>query len=216
MIKEHHLKIERTARYFSLGEPSDAVEEVWFVLHGYGFLGGGFLSRFESLQRPERLIIAPEALNRFYLRGFFGKVGATWMTKEDRLSEIEDYVGYLDKLAGVILSELGNRDRRVVVLGFSQGTATAGRWLSMGEIEADRLIIWAGGLPPDLDYVTYKQKLNSSRLTLVYGTNDEYLSAKDIDAEKTRLTALGLKYDVYSFDGGHDIEPDLLARITDK
>ncbi len=213
MINEHHLKVERTARYFSLGNMSDSIEEVWFVLHGYGFLGDGFLKRFEALEQENRLIIAPEAMNRFYLRGFFGKVGATWMTREDRLNEIDDYVGYLDRLSQTIFSQLKRPPKRTMILGFSQGTATASRWLSMGNVEADRLIIWAGGLPPDLDYEKHRDKINRARPALVFGTADEYISREDFDKEVARLTELKINFSSHEFDGGHEIEPALLAQI---
>ena len=36
--------------------------------------------------------MAPEGLSRFYLEGFSGKVGATWMTREDRLNDIDNYL----------------------------------------------------------------------------------------------------------------------------
>src|ERR1051325_10016453 len=45
-----------------------------------------------------RRLVAPEGLSRFYLseRATERRVGASWMTREDRLAEIADYLGYLD------------------------------------------------------------------------------------------------------------------------
>jgi hypothetical protein len=45
-----------------------------------------------------RIIIAPEGLSRFYRKGFSGDVVASWMTKDDRLDDMEDYVRYLNDL----------------------------------------------------------------------------------------------------------------------
>src|SRR5258705_7905505 len=89
------MTVSRMARYFTIGRPD---REVWFVLHGYGQLAARFLSRFEPLDDGGRLIVAPEALSRFYLTEDSAerRVGASWMTREDRLTEIEDYVQYLE------------------------------------------------------------------------------------------------------------------------
>ena len=97
-IKEHNIIVQKSARYFTLGYPSDKIKSIWFVLHGYGNLASEFINSFEIINDGENYIIAPEALNKFYLKGFYGKVGATWMTKENRENEINDYVNLLDSV----------------------------------------------------------------------------------------------------------------------
>ena len=103
------------------------------------------------------MIVAPEALNRFYLSreggraGASARVGATWMTREDRLAEIDDYVRYLDDLHREITEGQQRKNVRVTALGFSQGTATAARWLVHGTARIDRLVLWAGLLPPEIE-----------------------------------------------------------------
>src|SRR5881409_4124826 len=97
-MHEHHLSVSRTARYFTLGESSRAVGEVWFACHGYGQLAARFLEKLRVLDDGTRYLVAPEGLSRFYLteRTTERRVGASWMTREDRLAEIADYVRYLD------------------------------------------------------------------------------------------------------------------------
>ena len=62
--------------------------------HGYGQLGASFSKALEPLEGDARVIAVPEALNRFYLddpakrHGPDSPVGATWMTREDRLTDI--------------------------------------------------------------------------------------------------------------------------------
>src|SRR5206468_3354730 len=73
--------------------------------------------------------------------------GASWMTREDRLHEIDDYVRYLD----AVHAQVASGKARVTALGFSQGTATACRWAAFGSARIDRLIVWGGEVPPDLD-----------------------------------------------------------------
>jgi len=128
-VEEHHLSVPRSARYFTIGADPRTAREIWFVFHGYGQLAGRFLRHFVSLDDGQRAVVAAEGLSRFYLESDArDKVGASWMTREDRLAEIDDYVHYLD----VVFAEV-TRERPpaggIHVLGFSQGTATASRWL---------------------------------------------------------------------------------------
>src|SRR5437868_12076424 len=92
-MQEHFLDTTRTARYFTLGDPVSAAE-LWFVGHGYGQLASRFLERFRGIDVEGRCIVAPEGLSRFYLTDTptERRVGASWMTREDRLHEIDDYV----------------------------------------------------------------------------------------------------------------------------
>src|SRR5207247_6761190 len=99
-VHEHHLSVAKTARYVALGERSGGVAQVWFACHGYGQLAGRFLEKLRVLDDGTRYLVAPEGLSRFYLSEHptERRVGASWMTREGRLAEIEDYVRYLDAL----------------------------------------------------------------------------------------------------------------------
>ena len=66
---EHHITVERSARYVTLGPRDGTAREIWFALHGYGQLAGDFIRLFGALDDGTRAIVAPEALNRFYLVG---------------------------------------------------------------------------------------------------------------------------------------------------
>ena len=65
------------------------------------------------------MVLFPEAMNRFYLHGYKGRVGATWMTSEDRLTDIEDNISYLEELTKQTLDKHPTIEK-VNVLGFSQ------------------------------------------------------------------------------------------------
>src|SRR5437867_13104092 len=105
-MQEHFLSTSRTARYFTLGHLRDATE-LWLVCHGYGQLASRFLERFRPLEAERRCIVAPEGLSRFYLTDSPAerRVGASWMTREDRLHEIDDYVHYLDALHTKVVAQ---------------------------------------------------------------------------------------------------------------
>src|SRR5690349_9508611 len=96
--QEHHVTVERTARYYTLGDEANKNKELWIVLHGYRNLARNFIEWFSPIA-ANAFIVAPEALSRFYTKGSGGPdspstVGASWMTREDRLNEIQDHVAY--------------------------------------------------------------------------------------------------------------------------
>lgn len=207
--REHHLTIQRTARYAMLGLPSSTIRDVWFVLHGYGQLARYFIQAFADLQDERRLIVAPEALSRFYLEGTSGRVGASWMTSADRRHEIGDYLAYLDALRKQVTSGLQQDLLTHRVLGFSQGAATAGRWAAQQPSSFDHLILWAGGLPPHID----NSALQNTDLTLVVGNRDKYVTEERLAGEERRLAEQKLSYRLIRYEGGHRIQEEGLAKL---
>ena len=214
---EHHLSVERTARYWTLGEAASA-EEVWIVLHGYKQLARRFLRRFKSIDDGRRFIVAPEALSRFYIspsegrHGVASVVGATWMTREDRRAEIRDYVGYLDQLAAHVGDLTGGVP--VTVLGFSQGVATATRWSTHGSMMPARLILWGDFSPPDLDLALASQRLEGVDVVMVRGAEDLALSSRLAQEEADRLESAGIAYRTIRYSGGHDIDAETLSGLA--
>lgn len=213
---ERHLAVTKTARYWTLGDPGAEGGEVWFVLHGYKQLARRFLRRFVSVAGEGRMVVAPEALSRFYVSPEPGRhdsrsvVGATWMTREDRLNEIDDYVGYLDRLA----VELDSAHHRVTVLGFSQGVATAARWMVHGATRPERLILWGDVTPPDLDLERAADSLAGVSIALVRGEQDPAFDAGRVEAEAERLGSVGIDHRVVSYPGGHDIDEATLGTFA--
>lgn len=213
-MNARHVTVPRTARYFLAGEPGSGAE-LWYVLHGYGQLAEYFLHAFAPVADRSRCLVAPEGLSRFYLESAsHDRVGACWMTREDRLSEIADYVRYLDLLHADLMTAWPAGEVRVTVLGFSQGTATAARWLAQGQTRARRLILWGGEVPPDLDLPAARERWQETELTLVVGKTDRFITAKVLARDEARLRAAGIAYRVVGFPGGHEIVPDVLERLT--
>ncbi len=212
MAESHQIAVTRTASYFTLGEMSKRTRHVWFVLHGYGQLAEYFIQKFEKIQDEETFVVAPEALSRFYLKGHSERVGASWMTREARESEIDDYVAYLDRLYETVLKDHDPEKVRVTVLGFSQGTATACRWLDGGRLRCDRLILWAGYFANGLTDVVANDRLPADDTYFIYGSRDQYLiqfdTAQYLENLKTSVPFLQIK----SYEGGHNIDPKVLVQ----
>jgi predicted esterase len=208
------ISIRKTARYCVLGEPGPNTRHVWFACHGYGQLASDFITSFEPLDNGRNLVVAPEALHRFYLHGGDGKVGASWMTKEDRLNEIDDYIHYLDAVYSEIIESLDTKSVKITTLGFSQGTATACRWALGGRSRTQRLILWGGDIPPDTDWEKSREKLANLEFILVYGTKDPYVNQEQIPMQAERLKQLDVTVRIETFNGHHEIEPNMLKTLS--
>lgn len=218
MIREWHVEVTRTARVCTLGEQGPGLSQIWMVCHGYGQLAGRFLRRFEVVADSSRLIAAPEALNRFYLdarpvrHGPGSAVGATWMTREDRLTDMDDYVRYLDAVHERIMPGVDNDRVELIALGFSQGMSTVARWAARTTARVDRLVLWAGSWPPELE--PGPGLFGNAHLHLVVGRTDPAVNEQAVDALAGRLRAGGLEPDVVWYDGGHDVDERVLTRLA--
>ena len=215
--REEHIDISRSARIYILSDVAMPTD-IWIVCHGYAQLASRFITHFEEIATPERLIVAPEGLHRFYLDpppapAAKRRVGASWMTRVDRETDIRDYVEYLDRVTAHVTG--GRREVRIRALGFSQGSATVFRWAASGRTRVDDLILWAGEVPPDVDMKVAAERLRNTRLTYVHGTRDDMLPAAIAQKQLELLDSVGLSYEVRRFDGGHELDPALLASIAE-
>jgi len=216
-VNEHHLSVSRSARYYTLGQTGPSLREAWFLCHGYSELARPFLRRFESLDDGTRLLVAPEALSRFYLDARAGRppqrIGASWMTREDREREIADYLGYLDALYDRCREAWGDRPVTVRVLGFSQGAATAVRWAVHGRAAPAEVVLYGALLPPDILPGDLRSLRPTLRVVLVGGDRDELLDHAELANQVAALKAAGVESRLIRFEGGHRIEPTVLQQL---
>jgi predicted esterase len=217
-LQERKLRVEKTARYYLLGEPGPLIREVWICCHGYGQLAGRFLRHFEALADGSRLLVAPEALHRFYLDppdrpAADRRVGATWRTREDRAADIDDYVRYLDAVWQHLRPEMPE-GVKLVALGFSQGTATVARWAAAGQEPISTLVLWGSGLPPDLDWSRARARFQQMRVLLVGGKTDPQMPLERWSEQQEFLTSQQIRSEIVLFSGGHRIDSATLQRLA--
>lgn len=211
MISEKHITFQKTGRYFVQGDLQDG-KHLLIALHGYGHLAEYFIRKFKAVDQEKYVVICPEAPHRFYLKESSGRVGASWMTKEGRLTDIKDYVTFLDTMLTDLKSN--NKFDSVTLLGFSQGGATASRWLAYGQHQFDRFILWATVFPPDME-AEYCEKFNKSRNFFVFGTKDEYYNIESIHEHFKEMERIGVPFEMLNFDGTHNIHEETLLNILD-
>ena len=212
-MEESDISFQFKARYFRLGEITSATRQIWFVLHGYGQLAQFFVKKFNALTGHNICVIAPEGLSRFYLEEIQAggrknnRVGATWMTRENREMDIENYLTYLDN---IYKKEIADKKIPVTVLGFSQGSATATRWALSGNIEFNRLILWSGIFPPDMNFESGHKILENKQTFLVYGKQDPFLNDSRFAEMKMLTEKLGVEVNQITFEGEHEIDVSTL------
>lgn len=209
-MQKKTLRVQKTARYFLLGEPGPEIKECWFVLHGYAQSAASFIKRFAPLQHPKRLFIAPEGLHRFYRNGVNGKTGASWMTSDDRLDDIIDYLGYLNQLMDLIKQDLPS-ECIFFICGFSQGGATAVRWVQDQPKLFTRGILWGAAFPPDLQL----EKLSQGPPWWCFtGNNDPYFTVSTVlSQQKETLMQILPEAKFFNFEGGHEITESALLEL---
>lgn len=199
-MQQHQIIVPKTSNVYVLGD-LDKCKEVWLVLHGYGELAKFFIQKFKCLTENNIAVIAPEGLSKFYTNGTSGRVGASWMTKENRETEINDYINYLD----IVYSKFNLLTKKVTLLGFSQGGSTAVRWYKKNQTNFKSLCIWASTLPES-------KMLIDAKFKYVIGDKDEYISTNYIDELQNNY----INIELIKFSGKHNIDLDTLKLIIKK
>lgn len=215
----------RTARYHVAGADPGSARHICFVLHGYGQLAARILRHVVGIIPDGVCIVAPEALNRFYTAplssdgSHLQRVGATWLTREDREHEIADAMRWLDLVHDETAGIRRTQPPTTSVLGFSQGVATGMRWIMTGKVRPTHFIVWAGSLATDMDQQQFGRTMSGVATTVVAGTRDELLTAERVSVLRQQLDLAGLNHRFRTFDGGHQLDSallrDLLGELTD-
>lgn len=210
---EEKLAIIKSARYFTFGNPEKASHLI-LALHGYGQLPNYFIRKFHSLNQEKYFVVAPEGLHRFYLSGSIGRVGASWMTKEARLDDINDNLNYLNQLSKLLSNSY--QFSKKTLIGFSQGGATAARWHEKGNFNADNFVLWASVFPPDLDLPNDQNSFKQSNNIFIVGDEDEYYIKADIETMSTHLMQPHLNFKTLVYNGTHTINQEGLSLLVDQ
>lgn len=207
-----YLTVPRSARIAHWGEGGPETRFVWLACHGYGQLAPFFIRPFTLLEQQTHLVLAPEGHARFYLEGFSGRIGASWMTREERQMEIGDQRVYLDVLWKELVAPHGPATK--IVFGFSQGVATVARWLAHTSASPQHIVFWAGTPPPELDYSAVPA-FRHATVWMVYGDQDEFIAPADAKKWADAMDTGGLKVERLFFSGAHRIDEEVLLRLNE-
>jgi predicted esterase len=187
-------------------------KEILIALHGYGQLAEFFLRKLEPLFNRDRLIVVPEATNYYYFQGFSGRVGANWMTKHERESAISNNNNYLNAVLDSLLIRY-KQQPKIKVMGFSQGAATATRWVSQLPFPIDTLILWGGGFAHDLEFGKTSLQLKKTKCIIAVGDRDEFITEESLAKQDELIKAMNLHVERIKYPGGHDLNLNVLTHL---
>ena len=208
--EEKKVSYTTTNSYSTRNNLTAATKNVWFCCHGLGFLSRYFIQYFNGLDADENYIIAPQAPSKYYQKSDFKHVGASWLTREETQQETENVLNYLD---AVFASEEIPEDKRLILLGYSQGVSVAMRWLASRKLNVDTLVIHSGGIPKELSPQDF-DFLTTTQVELWYGTEDEYLTEKRIYEETRRAKEMfGEALKIVPFEGKHVVNRALINQL---
>lgn len=208
------IPVQKTAFCATAGD-AEKPAHIWFVLHGYGQLASYFIRHFEAVAGADTVVTAPEAPSRFYLDGTYGRVGACWMTKHERETDIADLNAYLDRMFDEVCRRYAaDASTKFHFLGFSQGVPVLCRWLARrAEIPVHRLVLWAGAVPHDMPLPELEHLLRRGASYIVYGTEDPFLKEAQFPMLQTVLNERRLPAEIKTFTGGHTLDAGLLSEL---
>ncbi|XLS27601.1 alpha/beta hydrolase [Flavobacteriaceae bacterium M23B6Z8] len=195
--------------YSTLNHLTPKTKNVWLVNHGIGFLSKYFIQYFNALDAEENYIIAPQAPSKYYLGNEYKHVGACWLTRENTEVDIENVLNYLD---AVYTAEAIPYHVNFIVLGFSQGVSVTTRWVARRKIRCDKMILFAGGIPTELQPEDFNfLHRQGTKVTCIYGDKDPYIEKNKLLEETKRMKKLfGDLLTIETFAGGHEFRSDFL------
>ena len=208
---EKEVSYTTTNSYSTLNSLTDKTKNVWFVCHGMGYLSRYFIKYFDGLKSEENYIIAPQAKSKYYIAPKYKHVGSSWLTKENTLKETENVMSYFD---AVLEAEKIPIAINFIVLGYSQGVSVAMRYIAKRKLKCDQLVLLSGGIPKELTNQNFKFLERKTKISLIYGTQDEYLNEERMISEKERFYELfGSTGKIIPFVGKHEVKKELLSKI---
>ena len=206
MIEERQVYYQTGNTYSRLNSFSEKTKNVWVVFHGIGYLSRYFLRHFKSLNPDENYIIAPQASSKYYLKNEYKYVGASWLTKENTQTEMENVLQYLDE---VYKAENLAAVPKLYILGFSQGVSIAARWVARRKINCSKLILMSGKIPHELAPSDF-EFLKENQTYLVYGKQDHFFDSEVFEKEKDFAASLFKNLEIIPFEGGHEVNEKII------
>lgn len=209
---EKEVSYNTTNSYSTLNTLTSKTKNVWFVCHGIGYLSKYFIKYFDELKSEENYIIAPQAHSKYYLGSAYKHVGSSWLTKENTATEIENVMSYFD---AVLEAENLPSKINLIVLGFSQGVSVTARYVAKRKLKCNQLVLFAGGIPKELNAQDFTFLKGKTKVSLIYGTQDEYLSTRFLGDAKQRFYDLfGNDAEIITFDGKHEVPKELINKLV--
>lgn len=213
MTVEKQVSYTTTNTYVTLNSLNSKTTNVWLVFHGMGHLSRYFLNYFSHINPEENFIIAPQAPAKYYQGEKFQYVGASWLTRENTAEDTKNVLNYID---AVFKAEKPKEITNFIVFGYSQGVSVATRWLASRKINCDHLVLHSGGIPVELSKEDFSYMKKATKVSLLYGDNDPYITDVRKIAEKSKGVELfENRLETIEFKGVHEVNRDFILRLSE-
>lgn len=212
--REKEVQYTAANTYSTLNQNTENTRNIWIVFHGLGYLSRYFINYFKELNSEKNYIIAPQAPSKFYQDKTYTYVGASWLTKENTLFEMENVANYLNS---VVAKEkvLENSVKKLILLGFSQGVSVMLRWIAKSKFQANTVVIHSGGIPKELVPEDFEFLSTDTQIFLIYGKEDEYINEERAAYEKQRAEELFKnRLTIVPFEGKHQVNVPFINALA--
>lgn len=210
---EKEITYKTSNSYSTLNTLTETTKNVWFVCHGMGYLSRYFLKYFADLNPEENYFIAPQAQSKYYVSSRLKHVGASWLTKENTIKETENVMRYVD---AVFQAEQIPEPVNLIMLGYSQGVSVALRYIATRQLKCSQIVMMSGGIPKELTAADFEFLDPLTKVSLIYGTKDEYLDEDRLCIEKNRAFELFGHCDlqIIPFEGTHEVNTTIIKQFS--
>jgi predicted esterase len=210
-MPEHKISYTTQKTYSTLNEINEKTEYIWFVCHGIGYLSRYFIKYFSELNAMKHYIIAPQAPSKYYQDKNYKHIGASWLTREETKMETQNNINYFDE---IFQKEIQlHQDKKLIILGYSQGVSVAMRWIANSKVKCDKLLIHSGGIPEELKASDFKGFQFDPYL--IYGKSDPYIDNKRAEIEQQKAYKLfDNRLKIIPFDGAHEVSKEVISKFN--
>lgn len=206
------IELRLSATYETYGLFSEKTETIVFAFHGYGQLAKYFIRHLDILNPETAYVVAPQGLSKFYLAGH-KRVGASWMTKEDREIDLANQLHYVQRVFEAETKNLDLSRVKLIVLGFSQGVATAARWLQKNQIPFDTFIAYAGTLAYELKAADFDFAKAEAKVFALLGDEDQFYKGESVPKFKQAFLDVFPNGNFQMFEGKHEMKREVLEKL---
>jgi predicted esterase len=199
-VTSHVIRTATHGRYLVQQPAGRAPVALLVGFHGYGETAETQMERLALIPGAELcLLVSIQGLYRFYL-GRTQRVGAGWMTAQDRELAIADNKVYVEQVVGTLAVEF-HATVPIVFSGFSQGVAMAFRAACASALQVAAVVAAGGDVPPELDG---GQLARLKHVLIGRGERDEWYDETKRVADLARLNAAGVQVEAPVLDAAHE------------
>jgi predicted esterase len=185
------------------------------LLHGRGASAEDILGLAEELDRPDLLLLAPQAAgNTWYPYSFLAAIEENEPALTSSLNKVKNVVGEI--------ARGGIPHDKIVIMGFSQGACLASQFVARNATRYGGLIAFTGGLigPPETKF-RYEGNLGGMPAFLASGDPDVHVPWQRVEQSASVFSGMGAEVTLRRYPGmSHTISRQeidearkLLARI---